>query len=132
AERLSRFTPQGAGLDRDGLLFAAGRASARPNRWWVALTALLALSQTLTLVCLWPRPVPPAARPTIEPGPAEPAPAPPYQGAEPLAAAAEPWALHRQWLGSDKELPPPPRARALVPDHPPLRAFTVSAPLPTD
>ena len=41
AERLSRFTPDGSGLDRDALLFAAGRASARPNRRWVALAAAL-------------------------------------------------------------------------------------------
>jgi hypothetical protein len=43
-ERLSRFTPDAGGLDRDSLLFAAGRASARPNRPWVALAAGLALS----------------------------------------------------------------------------------------
>ena len=31
-ERLSRFTPDAGRLDRDALLFAAGRESARPNR----------------------------------------------------------------------------------------------------
>ena len=45
AERLSRFTPDGAGLDRDSLLFAAGRASARPSRRWQALAAALAASR---------------------------------------------------------------------------------------
>ena len=34
-ERLSRFTPDAGGLDRDALLFAAGRESARPNRGWM-------------------------------------------------------------------------------------------------
>ena len=36
-ERLNRFTPDAGGLDRDALLFAAGResAAARPVRWFV-------------------------------------------------------------------------------------------------
>jgi hypothetical protein len=58
-ERLSRFTPDAGGLDRNALLFAAGRASARPNRGWVTLAALLANSQVLSLVLLWPRATPP-------------------------------------------------------------------------
>ena len=45
-ERLSRFKPDAGGLDRDALLFATGRASARPNRGWVALAALLAATVT--------------------------------------------------------------------------------------
>ncbi len=55
AERLSRFTPDAGKLDRDALLFAAGRASARPGRRWMALTGALAASQLLTLLFLWPR-----------------------------------------------------------------------------
>ena len=58
-ERLSRFTPHAGGLDRDALLFAAGRGSVRPNRGWIALAALLANTQVLSLVLLWPRPTPP-------------------------------------------------------------------------
>jgi hypothetical protein len=59
-DRLSRFTPDGSGLDRAALLFAAGRASARPNRPWKVLVGALAASQLLTLTLLWPRSVPPA------------------------------------------------------------------------
>jgi hypothetical protein len=59
-ERLSRFTPAAGGLNRDALLFAAGRSSARPNRAWKTLAALLAGTQALSLVLLWPRPTPPA------------------------------------------------------------------------
>jgi hypothetical protein len=64
-ERLSRFKPDAGGLDRDALLFAAGRASARPNRGWVALAALLANTQILSLVFLWPRLVPPGGGSTV-------------------------------------------------------------------
>jgi hypothetical protein len=55
-ERLSKFTPDAGKLDRDAMLFAAGRASARPNRRWVTLTALLAGTQALSLTLLWPHP----------------------------------------------------------------------------
>src|SRR5438270_7884688 len=61
-ERLSRFTPDAGGLDRDSLLYAAGRASARPNRPWIALAAVLAVAQPLSLMLLWPHPVPPTAQ----------------------------------------------------------------------
>ncbi len=64
-ERLSRFTPDAGGLDRDALLFAAGRASARPNRRWITLATLLANTQILSLVLLWPRPMPPEGRSTV-------------------------------------------------------------------
>jgi hypothetical protein len=59
AERLSRFTPDSSALDRDALLFAAGRASARrSNRFLGVLTGALAAAQLLTLVLLWPAPRP--------------------------------------------------------------------------
>jgi hypothetical protein len=54
-ERLSRFTPDSRGLDRDALLFAAGRTSARPNRGWKSLASALAVTQLFSLVILWPR-----------------------------------------------------------------------------
>ena len=60
-ERLSRFTPDAGGLDRDALLFAAGRGSARPNRGWMALATLLASTQALRwCFCGRTRPRPPA------------------------------------------------------------------------
>lgn len=56
-ERLSQFTPSAGRLDRDALLFAAGRSSARPNRAWQGLAAVLAATQAITLACMWPRSV---------------------------------------------------------------------------
>ena len=41
-ERLSKFTADAGGLNRDALLFAAGRSSARPNRVWKVLATMLA------------------------------------------------------------------------------------------
>jgi hypothetical protein len=61
-ERLSRFTPDAGVLDRDALLVAAGRRSAQPNRGWIALAAALAVSQTLSLVLLWPSRAPSVSR----------------------------------------------------------------------
>ena len=57
-ERLSKFTADAGGLNRDELLFAAGRSSARPNRLWKAMAAMLAASQALSLVLLLPVPRP--------------------------------------------------------------------------
>jgi hypothetical protein len=54
-DRLSRFTPSASGLDRDAILFAAGRRSGRINRLWPAAAVLLAISQAATLAVLWPR-----------------------------------------------------------------------------
>jgi hypothetical protein len=64
-ERLSRFTPDAGGLDRDALLFAAGRGSARPNHGWKTLATLLASTQVLSLVLLWLHSIPPAGRLTV-------------------------------------------------------------------
>jgi hypothetical protein len=52
-ERMSRFTPDAGGLDRDALLFAAGRGAARSNRVWKTLAAVLAGTQAMTLALLW-------------------------------------------------------------------------------
>ena len=54
SERLSRFTPNPAGLDRDAILFAAGRESARAFRVWPLVAGLLVVSQIVTLIVLWP------------------------------------------------------------------------------
>jgi hypothetical protein len=67
-ERLSRFTPDAGQLDRDALLFNAGRASVRPKRAWGIVAGSLAASQILTLALLWPRPVQLDQTPTIAPG----------------------------------------------------------------
>jgi hypothetical protein len=64
-ERLSRFTPSAGGLDRDSLLFAVGRGSARPNRGWITVATLLANTQILSLILLWPRHTPTEGRLTV-------------------------------------------------------------------
>lgn len=105
---MSQFTPDGSGIDRDALLFAAGRVSARANRVWIGLTVILALSQTLTLWWLWPRPVP--------------VPVPAVPSAPEVIPDESPAYLHV--LGR-KHLPPQPPCEDLVPDAPPLPAFCV-------
>jgi len=119
AERLSRLTPDGAGLDRDALLFAAGRASARPNRLWQALAAALAVGQVVTLVLLWPRPPDAPPPPAVAPTPAP--------AVEPPPATPEPprsWAFGPRLANEPGDLPPPAASGVLVPDDPPLRAFS--------
>jgi hypothetical protein len=71
-ERLSRFTPNAAGLDRDAILFAAGRQSARTKWFWPTIAGLLAVSQAITFVALWPRSLetmPPEALPAASTSP---------------------------------------------------------------
>jgi hypothetical protein len=117
-ERLGRFTPDSSGLDRDALLFAAGRASARPGRWWVGLAGLLAVSQALTLVLLCSR----HEHSLATPGPA---PTPPVVN-EPAPSGSEPPALvvlRQQALATEGNLPRPAPIEPLVPALPMLRAF---------
>lgn len=47
--KLARFTLAPGGLDRDEMLFRAGRASAKPNRGWKAAVGVLAGTQAATL-----------------------------------------------------------------------------------
>jgi hypothetical protein len=70
-DALAKFTPV-AGFDRDALLFEAGRRAARPSRPWPAVAGLLAVSQAVTLIALWPRTpaVVPAPGPVESPAPA--------------------------------------------------------------
>jgi hypothetical protein len=115
-EPLSRFTPDAGGLDRDALLFAAGRASARPHRLWMAVAVALAVTQVLTLVLLWPHPAPPAVS----------APPPPVQEAPARELSDSPglWSAHpRLRDGELDERPTPPAAGPLMDSGPPLRAF---------
>jgi hypothetical protein len=98
-DRLSRFTPDGAGLDRDRLLFEAGRASARPNRSLRAFCAGLAATQVLTLALwLWPRPAagiaaPDRGTPMV------------FESAPPIAPAPALLALREQALATEGDLP---------------------------
>ncbi len=47
--KLARFTPAPAGIDRDELLFRAGKASARVGRGWKAAVLVLLVTQCFTL-----------------------------------------------------------------------------------
>jgi hypothetical protein len=116
-KRLSRFTPDGRGLDRDALLFAAGRASVRPSRRWATVAGALAACQVLSLVLLWPRPVPPPD--PLAKGPTPPAVARAASTADPAQLGA----LNRRLLqpGTD-DLPPPAPVDALASADPPLHA----------
>jgi len=119
-KRLSRFTPDGSALDRDALLFAAGRASARPSRRWLALAGVLATSQLLSLVLLWP----PAG--THDPIPvAASVPAPNTETPAPASEATNLWQLRDRVIASEGNLPASPPVEGLVPSEPPLRAFGV-------
>ncbi len=120
-ERLSQFTPDAGRLDRDALLFAAGRGSARPNRAWIALTAGLAGTQALSLALLWPHAAPPAAG----------LPVPMAATAPSTAVAAAPaetptgpslWTVRHQLLESQGE-DHPTGSTSLIAGEPPLRAF---------
>jgi hypothetical protein len=120
AEILSRFTPDGSTLDRDALLFAAGRASARPNRVLVVLAACLALSQAVTLAVLgyWsagPVESPPSREAVVPAVPDVPAASPP--------PADGPLAVWPQAGVGPDDLPRPVAVDDLVPDAPPLSAL---------
>ena len=124
AESLSRFTPDAAGLNRDALLFAAGRASVRPNPLWKALVAVLAVSQLLTLVALWSLlphlppsapPVPPLASPHI--------PTPIAASETDSIGDAQAVDLYDGLLSRTLDRTVPIGSETLVPPAPPLRAF---------
>jgi hypothetical protein len=123
-DRLSQFTPNGSSLDRDALLFAAGRASVHPNRGWMALAGMLATSQVMTLALFWLRPTPSVLVESSElsSGIVMKIPhAPPD--------ASELGVLNRALVASkDAELPPSYPTDDLVPDEPMIHAF--AAPLP--
>src|SRR5438105_6699370 len=124
AERLSRFSPDGSGLDRDALLFAAGRASVRPPRRWAAVAGALAACQVVTLALLWPRPAPPAGplATGVPPRVVEPTPSRP-------ADPDELGALTRRLLRSGADdLGPPVAVDTLAPSSPPLHASATAPP----
>jgi len=127
-ERLSQFTPDAGRLDRDALLFAAGRSSARPNRGWMTLASLLAGTQMLSLVFLWPHPNsnPPAGGLTV----AVTTPAAPPLASEPRpfdASASLTVLSSRRRLTEPESEDRPPVNVNFVDSGPPLRA---SGPIP--
>ena len=121
AERLSRFTPDASGLNRDALLFAAGRASVRPSRFWQAFTGVLVASQLLTLVCLWPRTPqsPPYETPFVASKPFRPDRRPmPTPKPDPSE-----WRILRQRIQDAGLDYSPPGGEPMGPQDPPLRGF---------
>jgi hypothetical protein len=119
-QSLSRFTPNTAELNRDALLFAAGRASVRPSRTWQTLAGVLAVAQVLTLVCLWPRTPLPATTPTAMPFAASESSRPePAPESDPSAWGA----LRQRMLEKDLDYPTPSSDQPMVPPDPPLHAF---------
>jgi hypothetical protein len=120
AERLSRFTPDATGLNRDALLFTAGRASARPSRRWQALAGVLAASQLLTLVSLWPRTQ--LSPSSVHPFVAE-SHTPPIATDESVPEPLPEGMLRAGMLSMDLDRPGPVGDERMVPLSPPLRVF---------
>lgn len=124
-DRLTRFTPNPAGLDRDALLFAAGRQSVRGSRLWPVLAGLLAVSQAVTLVVLWPGPKPEPVSAPVVPAPPAVRPTP-----EPPATIPEPSRSPDVWsVGTPLDVvqggPPPAAAGEFVPPGPVLTVGSV-------
>ena len=124
-DRLSRFTPDAAGLDRDALLFAAGRASVRSSRGWKAPAGALLMSQVLTVVFLWP-----SARPSVEKEVPIAMPVRPPVAVEeivtlppPVRPTPDAWVLSRRDYSMAENLPSSTPIDNLVPPEPPLHAF---------
>jgi hypothetical protein len=125
-ERLTRFTPDAGGLDRDALLFAAGRSSARPSLGWMMLATLLASTQALSLVFLWPHPTLPPARFAVSVAavPEPPATAPPRTSPA-QGATGQRSTLHSLLESETQDRPA--GDVTFIESGPPLRAF---GPLP--
>ena len=121
AEQLSQFTPDGSGLDRDALLFAAGRASVRKSRGWAMLACTLAASQLLTLVLFWPK------APTAHDLASDVRETPPVHEDVPNAFVGEEKELralgNRAFAWEDGIPPLSAPVESLAPESPPLRAF---------
>jgi hypothetical protein len=120
---LSKFTPDASGLDRDALLFGAGRASVRPQRRWMVVAGALAASQLVTLGLLLfqanrpqPSPVPPPGS-FVSPAPSVP---------DELPREPDPsqfWTLRNRVVQDQGDLPPEQPVVHLTPSAPPLNAF---------
>src|SRR5581483_231977 len=116
ARTLARFTPTAAGIDRDELLFAAGRASAPGPRWWKRATAALLVTQATTLTA-WLRPAP--DRP---PAPALAAPAAPEPPPAPAPLPPNSYGAFVRAVGADGLPPSAPAPGDPPADGPPLTA----------
>jgi hypothetical protein len=125
AASLSKFTPDTSGLDRDALLFAAGRASVPPRRGWMALAGVLAASQLVTLTLLGFQ----SARPPVVSTQGSDSIAVPnslpseHPEPSPDRAGRNYSPLRAQVLAAEDKLPAPEPIEQLAPAEPPLHAF---------
>ena len=121
--KLAALTPNLGGLDRDALLFEAGRAAGRRGPFWKLAALALAGTQTATIGAwlLASRPAPAPGPPPTPAVPADPPPAPP--SAPP--PSPQPAQTDEQWLDAmlNRFRPPEPPlsvARGPVRQSPPL------------
>jgi hypothetical protein len=126
ADRLAGLTPAVGRFDRDALLYEAGRAAARPGRFWPAAAAALALLQAVTLAVLLPARTVPAVRERIAVHPAA-GPAssgPPPEEPRPWDGRSGTPYLVLRGRAADGDLPARPADEMrLTPDEPPLTAL---------
>ncbi|HKI20063.1 MAG TPA: hypothetical protein VKA15_19395 [Isosphaeraceae bacterium] len=113
-------------MDRDALLFAAGRGSVRPNCGWITLATLLASTQVLSLVLLWPHSTPPAGQLTVADATVPMPPAALEPGASETLASPGAWSARHRLLESETNDRPDDTV-TLIDSGPPLKAF---GPLP--
>ena len=119
-KRLTQLKPDGSGLDRDALLFAAGRASVRPNRGWMALAGALAASHLVTLTLfLWHRDPVPVPMPDKETPPVAHV-EPPVQ---PIPEGTAAWMRRERLIEAEGNLPLPGAVEQVTPSDGALRAF---------
>ena len=119
--QLSKFTPDAANLNRAALLYAAGKASARPNRRWQAMAGVLAATQLVTLGLFMIPVITPSAAPRRQmadsPSDRQSLPAD-FKTVEP--ASIDVWAWRESFFSEDGSLPPLSVTEPKMPDEPPL------------
>ena len=115
--QLAKFTPSAGMLDRDAMLFAAGKASVRSSRLWPMLAGVLAMSQVATILLLWPKPVQPQVpiEPVTQSKPAE---------SFELPAPVSPLPNSILWyrIGENRPVTPSLISGEMVSSSPPIRA----------
>jgi hypothetical protein len=119
--QLSKFTPDGS-LDRDALLFAAGKASARSNWRWKMLAGALAATQLVILgFILLPTVTPPTTQNSVLPNNVQSAkvadPKESFHGFSGILA------LHEFLLAEDGSLPHFEFNEPMVPEEVPSRSI---------
>lgn len=131
-ERLGRLTPDTTGLDRDALLFQAGRASVHPKRHWPAVAGLLFMSQTATLAFFLTRKVEPATNVVVVPQPQSVTPAIGPEN-KPVSIDPREWVYRRAAQNANvDDLPTQPPIENSLPPGKVLTVLSVSSVLTID